>query len=292
MKRGIILFILIVLQLSCSSAAEKKLRIVSLAPNITESLFAIGVGEKEIVGITDYCNYPKEAAGIRKVGSLMSVNIETIVSMDPDYVFSSGSEFSPSNVRIKNAGLRLIVLNAESVGEAMSNILRLGKILGKDAEAKEAVRRMKNRLAKVKNSADRIKTRKKVYVEIWDDPITSAGDGSLVNEVVTMAGGINIAGRIGMLYPALSPEFVINSNPDFMLIGYMSRNQEHTKSIITKRLGWQDINAVKSKNIICDINPDIFLRPGPRIVEGIEIIYKKLYPLSQLATADSAQEIH
>ena len=277
MIRAVALSILMLFQLSLPSSGEKELRIVSLAPNITESLFAIGLDEKEIVGITDYCNYPKEAAGIRKVGSLMSVNIETIISMNPDYVFSSGSESGPSNIRLKNAGLRLIVLNTESVEEAMSNILRLGKILGKDAEAKEAVRRMRNRLDKVKNSVDKIKTKKKVYVEIWDDPITSAGNGSLVNEVVTKAGGINIAGQVNMLYPALSPEFIINSDPDFILIGYMSRNQERTKSAVMKRFGWQEINAVKSKNIICDINPDIFLRPGPRIAEGIEQIYKKLY---------------
>lgn len=277
MIRAAVLSILMLLGSSLPSQAEKELRIVSLSPNITESLFAISFGEKEIIGITDYCNYPEATKRIRKVGSLMNASIETIVSMDPDYVFSSGSEFSPSNVRLKNAGLRLMILNAESVEDAMSNILQLGKITGRDKEAKIVVRRMKDRLNKIKNTVDKIKTKKKVYVEIWDDPITSAGSGSLVNEVVTRAGGINIAAQLNILYPALSPEFVINRDPDFILIGYMARNQGHTKNIIMKRLGWQEISAVKAQNIICDINPDLFLRPGPRIVDGVEIIYKRLY---------------
>jgi iron complex transport system substrate-binding protein len=207
----------------------------------------------------------------------MSVNIEVIVSMNPDYVFSSGSESSPSNVRLRNAGLRLVILNAESVEEAMSNVLRLGELLNRRPQAQKVVLSMEERLDKIKNKADKIKIKKKVYVEIWGDPITSAGRGSLVNEVVTMAGGINIAGGLDMLYPALSPEFVIQSDPDCILIGYMSRNQELIKNAVLKRMGWQDIKAVRLKNIICDIDPDIFLRPGPRIADGIEAIYRRLY---------------
>lgn len=277
MKRVIIPLIVFLLWPCRLPAEQKQPRIVSLAPSITESLFALGVDENQIAGITDYCNYPPRTARIRKVGSLMNANIETIVSINPDYVFSSGSESSPSNVRLKDAGLRLVILNAESVEGTMSNILRLGELLNRREASQKIILDMKERLDKVKNKVDKIKIRKKVYVEIWDDPITSAGRGSLVSEVVTMAGGVNISGGLDILYPALSPEFVIQSDPDCILIGYMSRNQELTKNAVLKRMGWKDISAVRSRNVICDIDPDIFLRPGPRIAEGIEMIYRRLY---------------
>ena len=129
----------------------------------------------------------------------------------------------------------------------------------------------------IKNKTGEIKNRKKVYVEIWDDPLTSCGRGSLLDEVITSAGGLNITGNINMLYPMISQEFIIKENPDFIILGYMSRNQKNTVNAILNRLGWQDISAVKNKNVISDIDPNIFLRPGPRLIDGIEEIHKRIY---------------
>jgi iron complex transport system substrate-binding protein len=261
----------------CQTANGGKLRVVSLAPNITEILFALGLTEKEIVGATDYCDYPDAVNKILKVGSLTTVNIETIIALEPDYVFSVGNESGPLNSRLKNVGLNVVVVNAENIDETFTNIIKIGEILNRGERAKETVDQMRRRLLEVKNKVAKIKNKKRVYVEIWDDPLTSCGRGSLVDEVITKAGGKNITGNIRALYPTINQEIIINRNPDFIILGYMSRNQKNSHSVISGRPGWQDIHAVKEKNIISDIDPNIFLRPGPRIINGIEEIYERLY---------------
>lgn len=255
----------------------KEIKVVSLAPNITETLFAIGIDEKNIVGITNYCDYPEETGKILKIGSLTTVNIEKIISLEPDYVFSVGDEHNPLNTGLRKAGLNLIVLNAESIEDVFSNIMTIGKTLDKEQDTRRLVSQMKARLQKIKDKAGNIRDKKRVYVEIWDDPLTSCGRDSLVDEVITMAGGINITGGINMLYPLISQEFIIKENPDFIILGYMSRDQKKVVNALSGRFGWQDISAVKNKNVICDISPNIFLRPGPRIIDGIEEIHSRLY---------------
>ena len=262
---------------TCLPAFGGEIRVISLAPNITEILFAIGLGEKEIVGITDYCDYPKEVNKILKIGSLTTVNIEEIIALKPDYVFSAGDEASPLNSRLKGAGLNVTILDPQNINETFSAILAIGRIVNREEAAKKVVSGMRAKLTEIHNKTKAISHKKKIYVEIWDDPITSCGRGSFVDEAVTEAGGINITGSISTPYPAVSQEFIIRENPDFIILGYMARGQKNLINIISKRFGWQGINAVRAKNIITDIDPNLILRPGPRIVDGIEKIYNKVY---------------
>jgi iron complex transport system substrate-binding protein len=269
--------ILIFLLLFCPAGLCKDIRVVSLAPSITEILFGLGLTEKEIIGITDYCNFPEQTRRIPKIGSLTTINIEKVVSLKPDYVFSAGSAYNSLNASLKSAGLDVKTFNVEDLNGLFLSILDIGRTLGRQSRAEEFVKGMRQRFERIRAKAAAIKEPKRVYVEIWGDPITSGGKGSLVDEVITEAGGINIAGAINTLYPTPSPEFIISRNPDVIILGYMSRDQKGLKKMICERPGWQNIKAVRSENIICDINPDIFLRPGPRILDGIEQIQKRLY---------------
>jgi len=277
MTKKIILIFFIAIQAGCVQLFAKDIRVVSLAPAITETLFAIGLDQKEIVAVTDYCDYPKAANDIPRAGSLTTINIEKIVSLEPDYVFSTGNVSSPLNTRLKNVGLNVVVLDAENINGVFSNIETAGKVLNREKEARAVINQMRARLEAIEERVKKISVQKKVYAEIWDDPMTSCGKGSFVDEVITKAGGINITGNIGVLYPTVSQEFIIKENPDFIILGYMSRDQEGAVDGIARRFGWRDINVVKTKNIISDIDPNIFLRPGPRIVNGIEEIHNRLY---------------
>ncbi|MCM8781983.1 MAG: adenosylcobinamide-phosphate synthase CbiB, partial [Candidatus Omnitrophica bacterium] len=111
---GLLIFFAIFL-FACPQAFSREVRVVSLAPSITEILFAIGLNENEVVGVTDYCDYPKEATKILKVGSLNTVSIEKIIFLQPDYVFSIGSEENPLNANLKKAGFNVFMIPSEAI---------------------------------------------------------------------------------------------------------------------------------------------------------------------------------
>lgn len=276
MKKKISAFLISIFFI-CSPLFAREIRVVSLAPNITEILFAIGMDVRQIVGVSDFCNYPQEAKSITKVGGFPTVNIEKIVSLSPDCVLSLGEASSPLNSNLKKAGLNVISVSAETISGVMDTILMIGRVVGREAEAEKLVNDMRRRLAVVEDAARKITNKKKVYVELWNDPLTTCGKNSLVDEVVRTAGGINISGNIDALYPTISQEFVIKENPDIILVGYVSNSGGGSSKEIASRFGWGNLNAVKNNGIIDGINPALFLRPGPRIVDGVEQIYRKLY---------------
>jgi len=259
------------------STSANELRVVSLAPSLTETLFALGLDETQIVGITDYCDYPEGVSKIPRVGSLITVNIEHLVSLEPDYVFAVGHENSPLNYRLKKVGLNVVVIDPLNVQDTLDAILKVGEILDRQENAKKVVEGMKLRLSRMAEKVKTIKTKKRVYVEIWDDPIISCGKGSLVDEIISRAGCVNITAAIESMYPTISQEVVVKEDPEIIILGYMSRDQEKAVNAVLSRFGWKDIKAVKNKAVICSIEPNLFLRPGPRIIDGIEKIYTKVY---------------
>lgn len=258
-------------------ACAGKIRVISLAPSITEMLFVLGLDEKEIVGATDYCNYPEAAKKVPHIGSLTTVSVEKIVSLKPDYIFSIGYASSPLNSNLKAAGLNLIVFDPENVEQICATMLEIGKIVGRQDRAKEIVGTMRQRLDDIKIKTDMIKRKEKVYLEICPDPITSCGRGSLMDDVITRAGGINITKEMTGLYPLVSQEFVISKDPDVIIVSYAGDFKDRGEEIFLRRPGWKDIAAIKEKRVICDLDPDALLRSGPRIVDIIELMHKKLY---------------
>ncbi len=253
-----------------------QVRIVSLAPATTEILFALGLGE-EIVGNTVFCNYPEEAQRVYKVGTFSEPSIERIIALKPDIIFAAGLEQSPAVTQLQELGLKVIVSDPENLSELMESIEEIGRVTGKAPEAKKLVKQMREETASLREIVGLIPEEKrlKVFLEIWFDPIMTAGKGAFVDELLSIAGGINIAYDAPRAYSRFSAETVVKRNPDVIILGYMG--QPHAQDSVAGRLGWQGIQAVKNKRIICDINPDLILRPGPRVVEGMRSIYNSLY---------------
>jgi iron complex transport system substrate-binding protein len=252
------------------------MRIISLTPATTEILFALGLDD-EIIGVSSFCNYPSPALKREKVGTFSQANIEKILSLKPDIIFCTGLEQAPMVTELKQLNLKVCVSDPSNFEELFESILEIGRLTHREENAETLINNMQASIieitSKVKNVSEDLKP--KVYVEFWHDPIMSAGRGSFINELILLAGGTNISGSMPRAYSFFSPEQVLKQNPDVIILAYMT--SQEPVSFLEARLGWNKIKAVKNMRVYNDINPDIILRPGPRLIEGLKEIYKRLY---------------
>lgn len=256
--------------------AAEDMRIISIAPALTEILYSLGLNE-EIVAITSFCDYPEEASSKEKIGTFSDPSIEKILSLKPDIIFATGLEQAAVVERLKKLGLMVYVSHPSTMAELLKEIRQIGELTHRGAEANILVSGMEKRINAVSKESTRIpqEEKKKVFIEIWHDPLITAGRGSFVDELIEIAGGINIAYDTPEPYSYFSGELVIERNPDFIILGHKGGPDLITS--LKKRAGWSGINAVKNNGICDDINPDLFLRSGPRLVDGLEQIHKRLY---------------
>lgn len=263
--------------LSWRSAFCADERYVSLTPATTEILFALGLEEK-IVGVTTFCNYPPEAKKKPKVGTFSDPNIEQILFLKPSLVFTTGLEQAPSIIRLRNAGLKVMVSDPKTIAEFFASLRAIAAVTGTQEKAEALVCALELRLKEVKRKVKEKaqEQRPSVFIEIWHDPIMTAGRGSFVDEVIRLTGARNIACDVPRSYSRFSSEEIIARNPDIIILCYMIRS-DTAQEFLTRRLGWGQIKAVKNKRIIDDIDPDLLLRPGPRIIDGLEMLYRKVY---------------
>lgn len=280
--RYIIISILLITSLTLLSGPvlsgpDRPLRVVSLAPSTTEILFALGL-DKEIVGVSQYCNFPEKALAKDKVGSMSQPNIERILALKPEIVFSTGLEQAPVAARLDQLKVKVFVSDPSTIEELYSSIAEIGNIVGREKEAGELVARMRSDISLISKKVQEIplSARPRVFVEVWNNPIMTAGKGSYIDDLIKIAGGINVAGDTKRPYSYFSAEEVIKRDPDCIVMGYMDRS--NGMDLASERFGWENISAVKNGRVYNDINPEVIFRPGPRVVEGVREIYKRLYP--------------
>ena len=254
-------------------------KIVSLIPSNTEIAFALGLGEK-IVGVSDNDNYPEEVANIEKIGG-MEFNVEKIISLQPDVVLAQGSMADSSAEglkQIQDAGIPVIVVNdAKNFAEVYKSIEMIGTATGKQEEAQKIVVDMKAKVEDLKAKAATIKDedKKSVLMEISPAPeLYAAGKNTFIDEMLSIINAENIVKEEG--WPKVDQEAIISSNPDVIITTY-GFYVDNPVGQVTSREGWQDINAVKNKQVV-DVHSDKVTRPGPRLVEGVEEVAKAVYP--------------
>ncbi|RLE51688.1 MAG: cobalamin-binding protein, partial [Candidatus Methanomethylicota archaeon] len=262
--------------------AEEPKRIVSLAPSNTEILYAIGAGDK-LIGVTRYCDYPQEVierkntGDLAVVGGFSDVNIELIVSLKPDLVIAFGTLQVNVVKALEGHGIPVIALNPQDIEGVLKDIELVGKAVGLYKEAKQLVANLSSRIDLVQNkvaSAPKVK----VYYELWYDPLMSVGPGTFIHDLITIAGGENIFHDAKTQYPIISAEEVISRNPDVIILpdSYMAE-YNITVDQVKNRPGWSAINAVKNDKIYF-IDEDLLVRPGPRLVDGLEQLAKIIHP--------------
>lgn len=256
---------------------EAPQRIVSLAPALTEILFALGLGDK-VVGVTNYCNYPAEAASKPKVGGFSTPNAELVVTARPDLVLATkiNENFIP---QLESAGLTVVVIESLDMAQVLEDIKLIGKFTGAVEAANNLTAGMQRRIdsitAKVSGLPDEQKPA--VYFEIWPDPLTTGGAKSFVNSLITMAGGRNIAGDVEQDWVNLSPEMVLARDPQVAVLCHHGSSLQ-TVEEFKSRKGWEQVSAIRNDRIGLVVDENTVVRPGPRMVEGFEFMAKLFHP--------------
>jgi iron complex transport system substrate-binding protein len=238
-------------------------RIVSLAPSNTEILFSLGLGEK-VVGVTEYDNYPEEATQKEMIGGFTSVNIEKVLSLNPDLVLATGGVQIDVVEKLRDIGLKVVVIDARNLGEVLENIMTVGKITGSEKEAQSLNKILQERITTIK-FAQPNKRPKVVYV-VWGDPLMVAGPDTFANDLIETAGGENVFSDAVTQYPQISMESVVERNPEIIITGHHS---QMNLTQLKDEAQWKEIRAVKN-NRLHTIDADIVSRAGPRIVEALE----------------------
>ncbi|ECW8276951.1 ABC transporter substrate-binding protein [Listeria monocytogenes] len=240
---------------------EAPTKIVSLMPSNTEILFALDLGDK-VKGVTAYDDYPKEAQKVEKVTST-SVDTEKIIVIKPDLVLGHESMLATEKDAyqlLKDAGINVFVVpDATDLKAAEKSIITVGKLTGKEKEAKEVTDSMEEQKVVIEKKAKELKTSPKVWIEISPDLYT-AGKGTFMNEMLELAGGTNVVTESGFI--PYNEEKVVELQPDIILSVYPD-----AKATIQKRAAWKDIPAVKNDKIY-EMDANKLSRPGPRLLEG------------------------
>jgi len=269
-KKALILSVVIVIVFvfACQQRDKKhKQGIVVLSPEIAEIICALDA-EDEITGITAECNYPPSLKAKKVVGSFSKINPESILALNPEYVFCSSLEQEGIASDLRNLGFQVEVIYPESISEMLAAIERIGILLDRKEEAMKLVNQFSQELEAIKRNSQG-KPHPKVYLEIYRNPLMSVSDASLIGELIETAGGDNIFPTLERDYARVNPEAVIAANPD-IIICY---SQDTLENIINRK-GWQNIPAIKNRRIYFEreINPDLIQRATPRCVEGMKIL--------------------
>lgn len=250
-------------------------RIVSMSPSVTESIFALGAEDK-LVGVTDYCNYPTEAANITSIGGFSTPNLEIIATLNPDLIIASKWN-AESVAQLENQGYAIVLIIANTLDDIIENMGVFGNLINKRTNGVYLMGNMSYNMELITNKTNTLNYSQIVdsYFEVWESP-KIVGAKSFINDMINKAGAINIFGNINLEYPIVSHEAIIDGNPDVIFI------TEHSapwySQQVCERAGYNAINACIN-NRVYQVFDDIYLRPGPRIVDALENMTRYLYPM-------------
>ena len=248
-------------------------KIVSLSPSDTEIIFAIGAGSK-LVGRTDYCDYPAEAAAVTSIGTFKAPNLEKIIELAPDVVMSSDFVSDEMAQQLKAIGTKVIVVNPTSIDGVMNNIVMAGQIANANDKAKEVVEGMQKQRQELIDKAATVKEQKSVFIDIGK--FYTAGPGSMLDSMLTDLNAKNIAADASSQWAQLSTEEIIADNPDVYISLYTKPEE------IKATPGFDKVNAIANDKVVyfdyLTPESDMIQRPGPRIIQGMALIAQGIYP--------------
>lgn len=254
--------------------AVPKTRIVSLAPSLTEIVFAVGAGDR-LVGRTSACDYPASVTNVPVVGGFGMPSIEKLISINPSVVLEVDMDDKSLSKKFQDMGVKMEHVRCDRIADIPSAIRQIGGIAGESANAETIASTIEQKIQQYKQQALTITNRPKVFVEIWNDPVMTAGKESFVSELVYLAGGTNIGDQVSTPYYKISEEWVLAQNPDVIICLYMGSNIA-ASDCVKQRAGWNSLNAVINDRIYDRIQNDVVLRPGPRVLAGIEQLEKAI----------------
>jgi iron complex transport system substrate-binding protein len=248
-------------------------RIVSLAPSITECLFALGAAD-QVKGVTDFCNYPPEAGLKPHVGGMINPSIEAVVGLEPDLiVLSMEGNIREDFRRLTSFGTPVFVSNPRTLEGIYGSLRALGTLTGKEESARRFVAGLTSRENAIRSAAEG-KPPVRVLLFVSVQPLMCAGSNTFIDELLRVAGGMNIASRAHGTYPPYSRENVITDDPEVIIV---------TSDILARGAAltalfpeWGSVDAVR-KGRVFRIDADIVSRPGPRALDALEKLFHILH---------------
>ena len=262
------LFILFIFTSISFRAFATPQRIISLKPNVTEILFALGVGDR-VVGVTRYCDYPQEVRKLPKVADYTRPFLEPIIALKPDIVIGSKEESSRKSIEeLQNIGINVVWFPFTTLSETMDSISAIAELVGAKQKGDAIVKEMQSQLGQIRKQW-RVSQKPKILVVLGRRPLIVAGPKSYIGEMTSIAGAQNVVTAQSMAYPRWSLENIIAANPDVILD--MSMDVERAEEPADAMKFWQQfstVNAVRN-NLVYSFSITK-LRQSPRLVDGIE----------------------
>lgn len=253
--------------------AKPPKRVVSLAPSITEILFAIGAGGS-VVGVTEFCDYPPEALTKTQVGDSRA-NLEAILALEPDLVLAMEVIRDDVLKTLQQLKIPLFIMEAQSLEHVYAHVQTLGRMLGRVPEANSVAHTMRQDIQAIASKTRSLPKPRVLYV-VYPQPFITVGPGSFIHQLLELAGGDNIAKDAGSAYPRLSMEVVLQKDPEIILFPTMG-GQNTPEMDLVQWSRWTTMSAVKNKRLHL-VPWTLISRPGPRLVQGLEAIAKILHP--------------
>jgi iron complex transport system substrate-binding protein len=275
MNRGVRAFAVVcfLLVLQQVDAAAQPMRIVSLAPSVTETIFALGYGGR-LVGVTTYCNYPPEAQKIAKIGDFMNPSLEAVAAKRPDLVIGVVGATDPVKAReMERLGLKVVLLPLANLDDILKSARAIGALVSSDLAGKTLVEKISLQVDEVKRRV-RDARRRKVLLIVGYQPVIAVGGKNFIDELITLAGGTNIAGSAAQPWLNIPDEYVVAKAPEVIIEAGMGSEREKAN----KR--WSDLGSVPAVRAgrIYPYSSDKILRPGPRFGEALGELARFIHP--------------
>jgi len=247
-------------------------RVVSLAPSNTEIIYAIG-GQKKLVGVTTYCDYPPAAKKMVKIGDFSTPNVEKIASRNPQVVIATGGVQAGAVTNLEKLGIKVFVVDPKTFNGLFADMERVGEIMGLKDQAGAKVDALRKRVTTVESKSKNL-SRPTAFFEIYAQPLMTAGKGTLIDSMISMAGGTNLGAAAGPDFPQYSQETLLQDNPDVYIA---VKGTQTNPGDIMKRPGYETIKAVKDGKVYV-VEDNLFVRSGPRLVDGLEQLAAMFHP--------------
>ena len=250
-------------------------RVISLAPSITEIVYDLGQ-EQKLKGVTQFSDYPAAAKDLPRVGSYVRLDLEKIVALQPDLCLAV-KDGNPRHIveKIMDMGIPVYVIDPRNLAQTMDSITRIGTLLQAEDRAHELVNELENRILRVRSQVEKATEQPRVFFQIDLNPIVSAGNNTLIQELIELAGGINTtAGKDP--YPRFSWEDILLLQPDIVIISAMAGGLSD-RQLMEIWQKWEQLSAVKNDRVFV-VDAGRFDRPTARLVAGLETLAEIIHP--------------
>ncbi len=257
---------------NCTKAEKSAVsshKIVITSPEVAEIVYQLQ-GAENIIGVTMECNFPAALQEIPRIGTFGRIDLEKVVSLQPDIVFVSGLEQNYLAAELLKLDIHVEKIYPSSLTEMLQSINRIAEILNIPARGKHLADSLSAEINNFRKTLPAVRPR--IYVEIYGDPIMSVADSSFIGELVELAGFDNIFASLPRDYCRISPEAVLAADPEYILLLYPGITREQVQA----RKGWSRVTALRNNKIYSseDIDPDLLLRATPRSLEGVRLLRK------------------